>query len=83
MKSMIIAATLAVSVTTANALESFEQMQTRLQLWQLQDQLDNIRSVQRRAASPPPVYIIPPRPVRPLPWETIRPGPGGCYGCDQ
>lgn len=93
MKALVIAATLAASVTTASAgpFGSFEQMQNQQQLWMMEQQLRDIQSAQRDVAArqflnrapPRPVYVYPPRPVRPLPWETIRPGPGGCYGCDQ
>lgn len=91
MKSFIIAATLAASVTTASTgpfgtvgmAGSFEQMQTRQQLWRLEGQLDDIQQAQRRAANSAPVYVAPPRPVPRLPWEYARPNAYGCYGCDQ
>lgn len=100
MKAMIIAATMAASVTAASAspfgsLERMQgntrQMQNQQQLWMMEQQLRDIQSAQRAAearqflnsAPSRPVYIAPLQLVRPLPWETIRPGPGGCYGCDQ
>lgn len=71
--------------------ENTRQLQNQQQLWMMEQQLRDIQSAQRDAAarqflnSAPsrPVYIIPPRPVRPLPWETIRPDAAGCYGCNQ